>query len=436
MYSDTVYADTVDEALHHPSSSAPSNSSGATSNAQPRASSSSDNSHNSHNPHNSDNARNPRSTVNPRTTLKPRTALNPRSPLNSSNTLNYRNTSNIHPLRHARNPRSIHNPRRRSRLRVTFSLCLRYRITGLAAEAAFWVLLSLPALALGTVGVLGYLHGELGALRAAHLEQVLTNAAATVLSQREVHQTVAPALHDILTSGHADVVSVGFLIALWSGSRALNVAIDTITVASGQNGRRGIVRTRLLAFALYLPALLLGATTLPLLLAGTELLAEITPRATAALGPLVWPVVAAALVTFLTTLYHLALPDRRRWREELPGAYVALAMWAAGSALLRVYFHTNAYGGGGGAGAGFGIAATAAILLWLYITALAVLIGAVFNAARAAPDLRDASAPGRAEGDASDESAGEKAVEPAGARGENNPETAPVPSLTMTRSSA
>lgn len=379
----------------------------------------------------------------------------------------------------------VRRPRRRSRIRITFSLCMRYRITGLAAEAAFWVLLSLPALALGTVGVLGYLHGQLGAARAAHLEQVLTNAAASVLSQRVVRQSVAPALHDMLTSGHADVVSVSFLIALWSGSRALNVAIDTITVASGQNGRRGIVRTRLLAFTLYLPALLLGAATVPLLLAGTELLGEITPTAAAVLGPLVWPIVAAALVVFLTTLYHLALPHRRRWREDLPGAFVALAMWAAGSTLLRVYFHSGNNGASGGGAAGFGrIAATAAILLWLYITALAVLIGAVYNAVRAdadadspahAPgrdrdparaadsadstvtaaepteptepaqstgkpaeprDPRDASVPVTTEADASGESAAEKAVEPGGARGENIPETAPVPSLRMTRSSA
>jgi membrane protein len=322
--------------------------------------------------------------------------------------------------------------RRRSRVRVTFSLCLRYRITGLAAEAAFWVLLSLPAFALGTVGVLGYLHGQLGAARVAHLEQVLTNAAAAVLSEREVRQTVAPALHDTLTSGHADVVSVGFLVALWSGSRAMNVAIDTITVASGQSGLRGIVRTRLLAFALYLPALLLGAATVPLMLAGTELLGDITPAVAAVLGPLVWPIAAAALVAFLTTLYHLALPDRRRWREELPGAFVALAMWAAGSAALRVYFHHGGNTGtssNGSAGAGYGrIAATAAILLWMYITGLAVLIGAVYNAVRAGADAPDH--------DRNGESAGEKAVEPADAPSENNPETAPTPSLRMTRSSA
>lgn len=368
-------------------------------------------------------------------------------------------------------------PRRRSRVRTTFSMCMRYRITGLAAEAAFWVLLSLPALALGIVGVLGYLHGELGSARAARLEDDLTRLAGSVLSQREVHQTVAPALHSMLTSGHADVVSAGFLVALWSGSRALNVTIDTITVASGQNGRRGIVRTRALSLVLYLPALMLGVAAVSLLLAGTELLAAIVPGASGVLGPLAWPIVAAALAAFLTTLYHLALPKRHRWREGLPGALVALAVWAAGSALLRVYLHTGQYGGAGNAGGVGGIAATAAILLWLYITALAVLIGAVFNTVR--PDARplprnpaavpveeaggnenggsrkaDGAAvtlsaalsvadgePGSGGGEGgqgreSGETAGEKAVDPCGGWSENNPETVPFPSPRMTRSSA
>jgi membrane protein len=252
----------------------------------------------------------------------------------------------------------------------------------------------------------------------------MTSTAGTVLSAREVRQTVTPAVHSMLASGHADVVSLGFLVALWSGSRALNVAIDTITIASGQSGRRGIVRTRLLSLVLYLPALLLCAAALPLLVAGPELLSRLIPAAASLLAPLAWLVLAMALVVFVTTLYHLALPDRPRWRTGLPGALVALVAWAAGSALLRVYLQTGENGAGG---VGFGrLAATAAILLWLYITALAVLVGAVFNAARAGRSAQtSAAAPGTG-----------KAVESDGGSGENKVETGPVPSPRMTRSSA
>ncbi len=138
------------------------------------------------------------------------------------------------------------------------------------------------------------------------------------------------------------------------------------------------------------------------------------------LGPLAWPLVAAALVVFLSTLYHLALPDRPRWRAGLPGALVALAVWAAGSALLRLYLHGSQTGQDGATGAaGFGrIAATAAILLWLYITALAVLIGAVFNAVLAGTngDSVGRDSAGRV---GTGGGAVEKAVEPAGPPGDN-----------------
>ena len=48
----------------------------------------------------------------------------------------------------------------------------------------------------------------------------------------------------------------------------MNVFIDTITVMYGLDGRRGIVKTRLLAFLLYIVALLIGAVVLPLMVVG------------------------------------------------------------------------------------------------------------------------------------------------------------------------
>jgi len=38
----------------------------------------------------------------------------------------------------------------------TFGACLRYRVTGLAAEAAFFALLSLPPLVFGLAGAIGF----------------------------------------------------------------------------------------------------------------------------------------------------------------------------------------------------------------------------------------------------------------------------------------
>ena len=48
------------------------------------------------------------------------------------------------------------------------------------------------------------------------------------------------------------------MLALWSGSRALNVFVDTITIMHGLGGHRGIVKTRALSFLLYVLAMITG----------------------------------------------------------------------------------------------------------------------------------------------------------------------------------
>lgn len=258
----------------------------------------------------------------------------------------------------------------------TVGACFRYRVTGLAAEAAFFALLSLPPLLLGLVGTIGYFASIFGADTIAHVQQAILQAAGTVLSDRGVHQVLEPTLDGVLDRGRADITVIGFLIALWSGSRALNVYVDTITIAYGLGGRRGIVRTRLLSFTLYLIGLILGVVLLPLVVAGPQLARTAFPYAGGTVNLLYWPVVIVLSVAFLTTLYHLSVPVRTPWREDLPGSVLALCIWVLGSFLLRFYLGATVegpslYGS---------LAAPVAVLLWMYVTALAVLIGATLNA--------------------------------------------------------
>ncbi|WP_194893539.1 YihY/virulence factor BrkB family protein [Catenulispora pinisilvae] len=264
--------------------------------------------------------------------------------------------------------------------KITFSICMRYRITGLAAEAAFFALLSLPPLVIGLAGTLGYLNGWIGAARINEIKHHIDGAAGTMLSGPGV-QKLDGLLTSLLTNGHPELISIGFLLALWAGSRAMNVYVDTITIAYGLSGRRGIVRTRLLAFGMYLLGLVLGSVALPLLVIGPDLLVSAFPPVTDLIHALYWPAMLLVLAAFLNTLYHLAVPVRTPWSQDLPGTILALLLWLGGSALLRDYVSntfsdtdpTNSLYGG--------LAAAVAILVWLYVTALAVLLGAALNAA-------------------------------------------------------
>ncbi|MGD3108191.1 YihY/virulence factor BrkB family protein [Streptomyces sp. YGL11-2] len=255
--------------------------------------------------------------------------------------------------------------------------CMEYRVTGLAAEAAFWCLLSLPPLILGLVGVLGYTEPWIGHATIDGVRAHILHASGTVLSSRGVDEIARPLLNDVFTGRRPDVISLGFAIALWSGSRAVNVFVDTITIMYGLDGRRGIVRTRLLSFVLYLAALAAGMVALPLMVAGPDAVAGWLPDGEDIIRALYWPVVLILSIAFLTTLYHVSVPVRSPWREDIPGAVVALAMWLLGSFLLRLYL-TAAVEGPTIYGS---LAAPVAVLLWIGVSAFAVLVGAAMNAA-------------------------------------------------------
>ncbi|MFF0079386.1 YihY/virulence factor BrkB family protein [Streptomyces canus] len=259
----------------------------------------------------------------------------------------------------------------------TVNSCIEYRILGLAAEAAFFSLLSVPPLLLSLIGLLGYVDDWTGTDSISSLEANILDAARTVLSDKGVRQIAQPILDDVMKGGRPDVISVGFLFALWSGSRAVNVFIDTITVMYGLDGVRGIVKTRLVAFALFIAALLIGSVALPLMVAGPDAVVRIVPWSATLVQVLYWPVVIILSIAFLTTLYHLSVPVRSPWIEDVPGALVALAMWVLGSFLLRIYLQSTIEG----ATIYGSLAAAVAVLLWIGVSAFAVLVGAAVNAA-------------------------------------------------------
>jgi membrane protein len=259
----------------------------------------------------------------------------------------------------------------------TTGACLRHRVTGLAAEAAFFAILSLPPLIFGLAGAIGYVADRFDVQTIASFRVEVLRLSARALTPDAVSSVIAPTLDDVLSGGRFEVVSIGFVLALWSGSRALNVLVDTITIMYGLGGRRGIVRTRALSFSLYVVFLLAGVVLLPLVLAGPSLVDKVLPNRFELVASLYWPGVLIGSICVLATLYHLSVPVRSHWRGELPGAALTLLMWIGGSALLRQVLSLST----GGSSIYGPLAAPIAVLIWLYVISIATLIGAAFNAA-------------------------------------------------------
>jgi membrane protein len=256
------------------------------------------------------------------------------------------------------------------------------RILGLSAETAFWQLLSLPSLFLALLGALGYVARLIGPETVTRAQNQLLVGFGKAFSPAVVDQLIAPTVRVVLRGGRADVVSVGFLLALWAGSSATATFVNIITIAYGMRDLRGAVRSRLLALWLYLCSIVVGTVLLPMLVLGPTLLTDAVPRrarptARTVITDLYWPVVVLLLMLALTTLYHLAPPRRLRWTRGLPGAVLAMVIFLGGSAGLRLYIgfvldNNTAYAT---------LATPIAALLFFYVLAFGVLLGAEFNAA-------------------------------------------------------
>jgi membrane protein len=261
---------------------------------------------------------------------------------------------------------------------ATVGSCFRNRVTGLAAEAAFWALLSLPPLFFALAGSIGYVFSQFSHAQVHEIRVSIVDLASRALTDQTVHTIIRPTLNDVFKGGRYDVVSIGFILALWSGSRAMNVFVDTITIMYGLDGRRGIIKTRVLSFSLYVLGLVTGVVSIPLVLAGPTVVHRITPHQLGFLNALYWPIVLVLCICFLATLYHVSVPVRTSWRYNLPGATLTMGFWVLGSYVLRIILTTTA----GKSTSIYGpLAAPIAVMLWLYLVSFAVLVGAAVNAA-------------------------------------------------------
>jgi membrane protein len=255
------------------------------------------------------------------------------------------------------------------------------RILGLSAEASFWQVLSVPPLLIGLLGSLGYVGQVIGADKVAQIENTLLTGSAEALTPDVVDSLVRPTLTDILGSGRLDVVSLGFLVALWAGSSATATFINTAVIAYDQRDVRGPIATRLMALWLFVVGLLVAVLTLPLLVLGRATLVGLLPDrwqpvATVLINAVYWPLVVIGLVVALTSFYHVMLPRRLPWRRHLPGALLAMVFFVVAAVVLRTYVAdvlTTALPYGA-------LAAPIAALLFCFFFAMAVLLGAELNA--------------------------------------------------------
>lgn len=245
-----------------------------------------------------------------------------------------------------------------------------------AAGIAFWAFLALVPALVAAVSIYGLIAD------AADVEADIESRLSSLPD--DVRSVVGSQLTDIADSSGAGLgfgLAFGLAAALWSASGAVKHLLATINAVHDCTDDRGFVKLRGLALGLTIGAIVFVAVAgtvlavVPAWLGGTELGGPVRVL----LNGSRFPALAVALTAALVVLYRLA-PNRPAppWRELLPGAVVGTAVWVTLSGLFSIYTagfasYNETYGA---------LGAIVVLLMWLYLTAFAVLLGAEFNAVR------------------------------------------------------
>ncbi len=256
------------------------------------------------------------------------------------------------------------------------------RVPGLAAEIAFYSLLSLLPLLLTVLGTIGFAADAIGGTFAAEAVEELSRLLANVFTPTTVEQTIRPLLEELLQRGRGDVATLGFLLTMFSASRALRVVATAITIAYDLEQTRKGWHQRLWGLGLTFGGVTVSVLLVPLLVLGPgfgEVIAENLPvdaGIAATWRLLYWPGAGLIVTALVATLYHLAAPWWTPWHRDVPGALLGVLGFLAGTVGLRFYATTSF-----GEGSIYGQFATPlVVLLWFWISSIALLVGAEFNA--------------------------------------------------------
>ncbi len=250
-------------------------------------------------------------------------------------------------------------------------------VTNLASAVAYNAFLAIPSALLVALGGFSLLAGP-SAVHSimSHLSSVMPKSAVALLGASLTRSTQAH-------SGGVVMIAVGLVLALWSLSGAMQTVMWATNMAYERDETRNFAKKRLIAVAMIISSVVAFALVFCLLVLGPQM----TDWVGSALGNTTlvtwawwigqWPILIMGLLTAFAVVLFLA-PDVSppKWKFISPGAVFAVVVWLAASALFAVYTSQFAsYNKTWGS-----LSAVIVMLTWLWLSSLALLLGAEINA--------------------------------------------------------
>lgn len=265
---------------------------------------------------------------------------------------------------------------------------------GLAAELAYYFFLALFPALLFLVALISFIPVE-GLLDAVTgmLARVAPSEALTLIQDQ---------ILKIANDKDGGLLTLGMLGTIWSTSAGVTAIIGTLNRAYDIQEARPWWRVRLVSLGLTIALAVFIVVSTGLVLVGPTLAQKVAVWAH--LGPafawtwqiVQWPVVFGLVAFGIAMIYYYAPDAEQEWIWITPGSVLATILWLTTSLGFKFYVtrfgsYNATYGAIGG---------VIVLMLWFYVSALAVLIGAELNA-----EIEHASPYGK---DAGEKQIGEK----------------------------
>lgn len=212
-----------------------------------------------------------------------------------------------------------------------------------------------------------------------------------------VYQLINNQITSLLEQPHSTLtlsLVISFLVTMWAASASTKSMISALNLANNEKEKRGFIHYQLMALFMTFGALMTATLTLAILVAlpvFLKILPKIIPyylweelgmtvieNHADTIVHILGPALLSCFVLIIFSVMFRYGPSRRvaQWRWILPGALVSLGLWEIVSYLFSYYVsnfssYNTTYGP---------LGAFAGIMMWFYVTAYVVLLGAELNA--------------------------------------------------------
>jgi membrane protein len=245
------------------------------------------------------------------------------------------------------------------------------RVLTLAAGTAYYFFFSLFPLLLFLTPLLGLLGNgrELMESLLGHLSQTLPPDALSLIRR---------VLTEIITSDNGPgVMSIGLLLAAWSGSSIFGALMEALNVAYDVEETRPWWKQQVLRLACLLVSALAVFASTSVFLSGNAISRWIGHTlglgdASIAAWSFVQSLIAVCILVGLCVMLFKLLPNvRQRWTHVIIAALVTTALWLVATLLFRLYVsHFGAYNKTYGT-----IGGVILLLSWMYYSMVVLLSG-------------------------------------------------------------